>query len=146
VSVYSLTHSLTHSLAPLDLLNILISSTTNTAATTSNKDDSIRINLLLNHLVSNELPKRFKPHPKLNPHTGRVLNRPLGGERGLGQDFNDDDDHDEIGGGWKREIGLSGTVFKILTEFTVSLFNNISYPLSLSLSDGTLLSSLVERN
>ncbi|GAA5959642.1 hypothetical protein JCM3765_007227 [Sporobolomyces pararoseus] len=65
---------------------------------------------LLTHLLRNSLPIHFKPNPKLNPSTGRVLNRPLGGPRST-DDWNEESDRD---GGWKREVGLSGTVLTII--------------------------------
>ncbi|GAA5910721.1 hypothetical protein JCM6882_002061 [Rhodosporidiobolus microsporus] len=67
---------------------------------------SIRLPIL-RHVLSVFLPLLFKPHPKLNPLTGRVLSRPLGGERGT-QDWYEDSEDD--GTGWRRQAGLGGVV------------------------------------
>ncbi|GAA5996320.1 hypothetical protein JCM5350_007230 [Sporobolomyces pararoseus] len=72
---------------------------------------------LLTHLLRTALPIHFKPNPKLNPSTGRVLNRPLGGPSGI-DDWNEESDQDGVRG-WKREIGLSGTILTILQNLKV---------------------------
>ncbi|GAA5940462.1 hypothetical protein JCM10213_007540 [Rhodosporidiobolus nylandii] len=62
---------------------------------------------LVRHLLSTSLPPFFKPHPKLNPSTGRVLSRPLGGDRGL-QDWYEETEDDATG--WRPQAGLGGVV------------------------------------
>ncbi|GAA5824271.1 hypothetical protein JCM11251_001589 [Rhodosporidiobolus azoricus] len=62
---------------------------------------------LIRHTVSVSLPSFFKPHPRLNPATGRVLSRPAGGDRGV-QDWYDEGEDD--GSGWRRQAGMAGVV------------------------------------
>ncbi|GAA5878482.1 hypothetical protein JCM16303_002097 [Sporobolomyces ruberrimus] len=70
----------------------------------------IRFPLLL-HLLRHPLPIHFKPHPKLNPQTGRVLNRPLGGSDRGKDEWSEGAMEEE---GWKRRAGLGGTVLKVI--------------------------------
>ncbi|GAA5927176.1 hypothetical protein JCM1841_004240 [Sporobolomyces salmonicolor] len=63
---------------------------------------------LLRHLLTSHFPRYFKPHAKLNPSTGRVLNRPLGGEAGAREW------HEDGEGGWRREGGLAGVVALVI--------------------------------
>ncbi|GAA6060508.1 hypothetical protein JCM10212_005589 [Sporobolomyces blumeae] len=63
---------------------------------------------LLSHLLRLSLPALFRPHPKVNPQSGRVLSRPLGGDRGTS------DWQDEAEDGWKREVGVAGVVLEIV--------------------------------
>ncbi|GAA5887425.1 hypothetical protein JCM5296_007135 [Sporobolomyces johnsonii] len=65
---------------------------------------------LLRHVLTSHFPRYFKPHPKLNPSTGRVLNRPLGGEAGASAWHEDG----EEAGGWRREAGLAGVVALVI--------------------------------
>ncbi|GAA5833327.1 hypothetical protein JCM5353_008536 [Sporobolomyces roseus] len=65
---------------------------------------------LLHHLLSRSFPSHFSPHPYLNPQTGRLLNRPLGGARGK------DEWSESAEEGWKREVGLNGTVLSVIRE------------------------------
>ncbi|GAA6056712.1 hypothetical protein JCM3770_006479 [Rhodotorula araucariae] len=62
---------------------------------------------LLRHLLTASLPAFFKPHPKLNPSTGRVLARPLGGDRGLTDWFEGSEDDATS---WRKQPGLGGVV------------------------------------
>ncbi|GAA5907613.1 uncharacterized protein JCM6883_001833 [Sporobolomyces salmoneus] len=68
---------------------------------------------LLSNLLRTSLPVYFKPHPKLNPSTGRLLNRPLGGPTNLGSDMGEDE------AGWKREGGVSGTVLTVIQNLRI---------------------------
>ncbi|GAA5973631.1 hypothetical protein JCM21900_003490 [Sporobolomyces salmonicolor] len=63
---------------------------------------------LLRHLLTSHFPRYFKPHAKLHPSTGRVLNRPLGGEAGAHEW------HEDGEGGWRREGGLAGVVALVI--------------------------------
>ncbi|GAA5871664.1 hypothetical protein JCM1840_007345 [Sporobolomyces johnsonii] len=65
---------------------------------------------LLRHVLTSHFPRYFKPHPKLNPSTGRVLNRPLGGEAGTSAWHEDG----EEAGGWRREAGLAAVVTLVI--------------------------------
>ncbi|BGP48080.1 hypothetical protein JCM10450v2_003952 [Rhodotorula kratochvilovae] len=67
---------------------------------------------LLRHLLTFSLPAFFKPHPKLNPATGRVLSRPLGGDRGVTDWFEQGDDDATS---WRKQPGLGGVV-KVVVE------------------------------
>ncbi|GAA5978252.1 hypothetical protein JCM11641_001149 [Rhodosporidiobolus odoratus] len=71
---------------------------------------SIRLPLL-RHLLSRSLPPFFKPHPKFNPSTGRVLSRPLGGQTGV-QDWYEEPEGDATG--WRKQPGLGGVVNLII--------------------------------
>lgn len=66
---------------------------------------------LINHILSKTFPPLFKPHPKLNPSTGRALARPKGGEKGL-LDWYEESETKE---GWRREAGM-GNVIKVVIE------------------------------
>ncbi|KPV75507.1 uncharacterized protein RHOBADRAFT_53478 [Rhodotorula graminis WP1] len=65
---------------------------------------------LVRHLLSSSLPPLFKPHPKLNPATGRVLSRPLGGDRAMTDWFEESEDGATS---WRWQAGL-GSVVKLL--------------------------------
>lgn len=71
---------------------------------------------LLRHLLSTTLPLYFKPHPKLNPSTGRVLSRPLGGDRGV-QDWYEETEGDSTG--WRKQAGLGGVVQLVIQALQV---------------------------
>ncbi|BGP24594.1 hypothetical protein JCM10295v2_003512 [Rhodotorula toruloides] len=62
---------------------------------------------LLRHLLSVSLPPYFKPHPKLNPSTGRVLSRPLGGDSGIQHWYEESED---ALSSWRRQPGLGAVV------------------------------------
>ncbi|GAA6002309.1 hypothetical protein JCM10207_001057 [Rhodosporidiobolus poonsookiae] len=62
---------------------------------------------LLKHVLSVSLPPFFRPHPTLNPATGRVLSRPLGGSGGL-QAWQEEAESDATS--WRRQVGLGGVV------------------------------------
>ncbi|GAA5944901.1 uncharacterized protein JCM15063_001984 [Sporobolomyces koalae] len=74
-------------------------------------DAAVRISILT-YLVRTTLPTRFKPHPHVNPHSGRVLSRPLGGTTGRARDAGSE--LAEEGSGWKTIVGLSGVVLTII--------------------------------
>ncbi|GAA5842665.1 hypothetical protein JCM9279_003654 [Rhodotorula babjevae] len=67
---------------------------------------------VLRHLLRTTLPPFFKPHPKLNPATGRVLSRPLGGDRAMTDWF---EDSEEGTTSWRRQAGLASVV-KLVIE------------------------------
>ncbi|KAJ8295172.1 hypothetical protein OF846_002202 [Rhodotorula toruloides] len=62
---------------------------------------------LLRHILSVSLPPFFKPHPNLNPSTGRVLSRPLGGDSGI-QHWYEESEDDATS--WRRQPGLGAVV------------------------------------
>ncbi|BGP32019.1 hypothetical protein JCM10296v2_003798 [Rhodotorula toruloides] len=62
---------------------------------------------LLRHILSVSLPPFFKPHPNLNPSTGRVLSRPLGGDSGI-QHWYEESEDDATS--WRRQPGLGSVV------------------------------------
>ncbi|GAA6027246.1 hypothetical protein JCM8097_002521 [Rhodosporidiobolus ruineniae] len=72
---------------------------------------SIRLPLI-RHILSASLPPFFKPHPKLNPATGRVLSRPLGGDNAQ-QSWYEESEGNATG--WRKQAGLGGLV-KLLIE------------------------------
>jgi len=78
---------------------------------------------LLHHVLSRSFPSHFSPHPHLNPQTGRVLNRPLGGIRGKDEWLESSEE------GWKREIGLNGAVLSVIRELKVRFRCDLSCPL-----------------
>ncbi|GAA5896987.1 hypothetical protein JCM8208_006131 [Rhodotorula glutinis] len=67
---------------------------------------------LLEHLLRTSLPPLFKPHPKLNPATGRVLSRPLGGDRAMTDWF---EESEEGATSWRRQAGI-GSVVKLVVD------------------------------
>ncbi|KAK4702042.1 hypothetical protein P7C70_g4179, partial [Phenoliferia sp. Uapishka_3] len=60
---------------------------------------------LISHILSKSFPPLFKPHPKLNPATGRVLSKPKGGDRGLMDWYEEGEDL-----GWRDEMGMANVV------------------------------------
>lgn len=62
---------------------------------------------LARHVLTVSLPPYFKPHPKLNPATGRVLSRPHGGEGALNTWF---ESSEQDATSWRRQVGLSAVV------------------------------------
>ncbi|KAG0656116.1 hypothetical protein C6P46_000435 [Rhodotorula mucilaginosa] len=62
---------------------------------------------LARHVLTVSLPPYFKLHPKLNPATGRVLSRPLGGEGALNTWF---ESSEQDVTSWRRQVGLAAVV------------------------------------
>ncbi|GAA5869640.1 hypothetical protein JCM8547_005093 [Rhodosporidiobolus lusitaniae] len=67
---------------------------------------------LLRHILSTSLPVLFKPHPSVNPSTGRVLSRPLGGHTGM-QSWYSEAEQDTTS--WRTQAGV-GAVVKLVIE------------------------------
>ena len=71
---------------------------------------------LARHVLTVSLPPYFKPHPKLNPATGRVLSRPHGGEGALNTWF---ESSEQDATSWRRQVGLSAVVNVIFEALKV---------------------------
>lgn len=69
--------------------------------------------LLLRHVLSKSFPPIFRPHPKLNPETGRVLSRPMGGDRGMIDWYEEGEDRET----WRRSAGISNVVSEVIKGF-----------------------------
>lgn len=79
---------------------------TDVVSTLFNVPPSVRLPLARRALTVS-LPPFFKAHPKLNPATGRVLSRPLGGEGALNTWFEGSESDLK---GWRRQVGLAAVV------------------------------------
>ncbi|BGP55412.1 hypothetical protein JCM8202_003739 [Rhodotorula sphaerocarpa] len=66
---------------------------------------------LARYLLTVSLPPYFKPHPKVNPNTGRVLSRPLGGDRALNSWF---ESSEADASSWRQQVGLAAVVNRVL--------------------------------
>ncbi|GAA5989643.1 hypothetical protein JCM10908_000567 [Rhodotorula pacifica] len=66
---------------------------------------------LARHVLTASLPPLFKAHPKLNPSTGRVLSRPLGGEGALNTWFESSEQDVKS---WRRQVGLAAVVNRVI--------------------------------
>ena len=71
---------------------------------------------LARHVLTVSLPPYFKPHPKLNPATGRVLSRPLGGEGALNTWF---ESSEQDVASWRRQVGLAAVVNLVIEALQV---------------------------
>ncbi|SCZ98671.1 BZ3500_MvSof-1268-A1-R1_Chr3-1g05539 [Microbotryum saponariae] len=69
---------------------------------------------ILDHLLSKLLPPIFKPHPHINPTTGRAVARPAGGANALLDWFDSNRNHSTGDGAgasdWRIEVGLHNVV------------------------------------
>lgn len=71
---------------------------------------------IIHYNLTKTFPPLFKPHPKLNPETGRVLSRPRGGERGLLDWY----EESEVRESWRNEDGLGNVLKVIIRNLEVS--------------------------
>ena len=71
---------------------------------------------LARQVLTVSLPPYFKPHPKLNPATGRVLSRPLGGEGALNTWF---ESSEQDATSWRRQVGLAAVVNLVIEALQV---------------------------
>ena len=71
---------------------------------------------VVRQLLSQSFPPLFKPHPNINPASGRVLSRPLGGDRGMSDWYEEDGDRV----GWRSQPGLAGVVALVVRNVRVS--------------------------
>ncbi|ORY92745.1 hypothetical protein BCR35DRAFT_311735 [Leucosporidium creatinivorum] len=62
---------------------------------------------LIHHTLSKTFPPLFKAHPKLNPSTGRVLSRPVGGDNAMTDWYEEGDEDDRS---WRTQPGLGNVV------------------------------------
>ncbi|KAL8279349.1 hypothetical protein RQP46_008161 [Phenoliferia psychrophenolica] len=60
---------------------------------------------LISYILGKSFPPLFKPHPKLNPATGRVLSKPKGGDNGLIDWYEESETL-----GWRNEAGMASVV------------------------------------
>ncbi|KDE08348.1 hypothetical protein MVLG_01388 [Microbotryum lychnidis-dioicae p1A1 Lamole] len=69
---------------------------------------------ILDHLLSKLLPPIFKPHPHINPTTGRAVARPAGGVNALLDWFDSNRNHSTGDGtgasDWRIDVGLHNVV------------------------------------
>ena len=84
---------------------------------------------LLRHLLAISFPPLFKPHPKLNPATGRVLNRPRGGERGI-LDWYEESEGEDVG--WRNEAGMGNVIKVVVSSLEVRPLSFTSAPVELT--------------
>ena len=69
---------------------------------------------LILHVLGKRFPPLFKPHPKVNPSTGRVLSKPSGGDNGLIDWYEGGEDR-----GWRNEAGMANVVRVVVEALEV---------------------------